>query len=356
MQYTVVGAGITGATLARLLAERGDKVQVIEKTDKIGGACYDELKEGLPVCQYTGHIFHTNNKKVWDFVLRFTEMTDYEHRVIAQFNNGPYYFLPINLVTASQVLGRSFTPQTFKDYIESMPNFGDSSFAARGITKIGEDLYKAFFHYYTQKHWGISPVDLPGFIFSRLPVRYNCDTCYFSDTYQGMPNKGYTTMISEMLEHSNIKVSFNREVDESYFSFGATTVIFTGSIDQYFKYKYGKLPYRSIRHKWINTDIGCATLNQTGKDVPWTRDICFNYFYPNIETKNFYTAREFAVPYDGTNERFYPIPLEDNIQLYNKYLNINTLERVYFAGRLGTYKYINMDEAVDKAMRLVKIL
>jgi UDP-galactopyranose mutase len=342
----IIGAGITGATIARILAEKGNKVLVIEKENHVGGACYDIIEDGLPITQFGGHIFHTNDEEVWKFVNRFTEFYPYEHRVIA-YDNNLFYTLPLNFLTLNQFGLKSI--ERAKEYFKNLNFVGDNNFEERAISTIGYLLYEKFFYHYTKKQWGMEPKELPAFIFSRLPVRLNMDTRYFSDKYQGMPKNGYTKMIENILDHPYIEVRLNEKYEGH-----DRNIIYTGNIDEYYNYKEGQLQYRSIYHKWVKEDddnYGSATINHVGPEDLFTRTITFNHFYPHIKTNKFVTAIEYARSYNiFGGEPLYPIPTKNNLDIYNNYKSIDN--DIIFAGRLGSYKYLNIDAAIKLAMNI----
>jgi UDP-galactopyranose mutase len=342
--YTIIGAGLTGATIARLLTDKGKKVIVIEKNPYVGGACHDRIIDKLPVCDYSGHIFHTNNEKVWSFVNRFSTFIPYEHRVVA-YRDNKYYPIPINLQTLNQLYG-IHTVKGAKEYINHFKNDKEDNFEEIAISRIGKDLYEKLFKDYTTKQWGIHPKNLPASIFSRLPVRYNLDTRYFSDRYQAMPIHGYTRLVENILGGIEVRLDETLEPDSIY-----DNVIYTGSIDEYYAYLYGKLNYRSSKYYWITEkedNFGGATVNYVSGEKPFTRTMTFNHFYPDIKNDYYVTAVEFP---DSDGIPLYPIPTEDNIKMYNKYKKIIT--KTIFAGRLGSYKYMNMDVAINDAMEVV---
>jgi UDP-galactopyranose mutase len=346
--YLIVGCGLTGATLARILTDKGKKVLIIDQNNYIGGACYTKIYDQLPVCQFGGHTFHTSNDRVWDFVNRFQKMIPYSHRIKARIGY-EYYSIPINMMTLNKIYG-FFSIGQAKLFFKQLPFVGDNNFEERAISTIGEELYKMFFYHYTKKQWNMEPKNLPAFIFSRLPVRYDFDDRYFHDYYQAQPEFGYTNLIENML--NRIEVKLNTPFDNSFKNYDK--LIYTGSIDKYFDYRCGKLGYRSIENEWhIGRDdnFGTATTNYCGPEVDFTRTVTFNHFYPHIQNSMYVTSKEKAI--DG-GIPFYPIPIKENLDMYNKYKEIPT--DTIFAGRLGGYKYINMDQAVKDAMELAEKL
>ena len=328
--YLIVGAGLTGATLARLLTDKGNRILVIDKNDFIGGACYDKIMYGIPVSQFGVHAFHTNYKEVWNFVNGFTDFSVYNYRVKANWWD-KYYSLPINLMILSQ-LGIASTPQQAQEYFKNLrPGKGDN-FEEVAINTIGEELYWKFFYYYTKKQWGVEPEELPAFIFNRLPIRYNLDDRYFSDQYQGMPIYGYSDLINNLLE--GIEVKLKTPFDKSFAHY--TKLIYCGSIDEYFDYRYGKLDYRSVEHEYIVSDednFGAAAIHYTSFGIKHTRIITFNHLYPNLVGDKFISVIETP---NSTGTPFYPVPTAKNIELYKQYTNIKT--ETILAGKIGGYK------------------
>jgi UDP-galactopyranose mutase len=348
--YVIVGAGISGATIARILADSGKRVSVFELENHVGGACYDIFQYGIPVCQFGCHVFHTKEEEVWNFVNRFSEFYPYELRVIAK-TNGELYPMPINLLTLREFGFQN--PRQAREYFRNLPFVGNKNFEEVAISSIGGHLYKKFFYEYTMKQWGIDPKNLPSSIFNRLPVRFGADTRYFSDPHQGMPRDGYTRMIENMLDHKNINLRLGEKYDKD-----GSRVIYTGSIDEYHKYKMGFLEYRSIAYKWeINDEdeYGSPLINYVSMEEDFTRIVTFNHFYPHKNASKFISAIEYPGSYsENCGKRLYPIPTEENLRLYEEYKVIES--KAIFAGRLGSYKYINMDVAVKNGIDLARSL
>jgi UDP-galactopyranose mutase len=346
--YLIVGAGLTGATLARLLTNRGKKVLVIDKNPYIGGACYDKMFDLLPVCQFGGHTFHTSNQKVWNFANKYSHFTNYVHVAKAKIDKD-FYSIPINLLTLNRLYGIN-SPAEAKEYFKNLPFVGDNNFEEKAISTIGSELYEKFFYWYTKKQWGMEPDLLPASIFSRLPVRFNLDDRYFTDFFQGQPEYGYTHWITNILKNIEVKL-------ETYFQKNlvqADKIIYCGNIDEFYNYRFGRLGYRSIQHEYVIEDednFGGVTINHTSNDSLYTRTVTFNYFYPHIKNNKYITIKETAI---SEGEPLYPIPTLDNKELYKKYKELNN--HIIFAGRMGGYEYINMDVAIVKAMNLVEEL
>lgn len=326
--FLIVGAGITGATIARLLTDAGKQCLVIDKRNHIGGNCYDEPHDDYYINKYGGHIFHTNSDEIWEFVNRYSEWLPYEHRVKAMYR-GKVYSLPPNKLTLQQLDLRNGQQHT-----EAV-------------------LRQTFFAGYSYKQWGMSIDELPNGILKRIPFRSDYDDRYFSDKYQAMPKMGYTAFIANMLNGIPVQLETGYTGD----SLGYRQVIYTGSLDALYMYEHGRLPYRSLSWKteFLKEGIGCATLNYTDYMPAFTRKMEWQYF-GNRQKKRDRTAvtTEYPQAWDGTNIRMYPINTERNNALHKKYADMAKADGLLFAGRLATYRYLNMDQAIGNGMALVK--
>jgi UDP-galactopyranose mutase len=356
--YLVVGCGLSGVTCARLLAEKEKRVLVVEKRDHIGGNVYDEYNEyGILIHKYGPHIFHTKFKEVWDYLSRFTKWRNYQHRVLA-FVNGSLVPLPINLDTINILYGmnldtfglRTFFEQVRKRDIE-IKNAKDMV-----INKVGEDLYNLFFKNYTKKQWDLYPDELEPEVTARIPVRDNRDDRYFADQYQGIPLYGYTCMVKNMLAHENISVLLNTDYKKIIGEVKFERLIYTGPLDYYFEYKFGKLPYRSIVFEEETLDLenfqSVGTVNYPN-DYDFTRITEFKHLTGQKSAKTT-IVKEYAT---ASGEPYYPIPQKKYLDILNLYQNEQAgLENVYFTGRLAKYKYANMDAVVKEAVELVASL
>jgi UDP-galactopyranose mutase len=329
--YLIVGAGLFGATAARVLADAGKSVLVIEKRSHVAGNCFDENWGGCYVNKYGGHIFHTNSRRIWDFLGRFTEWRSYEHRVKAHFK-GKVYSLPPNLATFDQ-LGIKPGPAA-DEVIRSM-----------------------FFTGYTSKQWG-RPIDqVPESVIKRIPIRRNYDDRYFSDRYQAMPDQGYTRMVERMLDAIPVQLGVDFLGDVDYWRQQARRVIYSGPVDALFGYELGRLEYRSLRHVTERVEIddyqGCATMNYTDIDVPWTRILEWKHFGWRKEPRG-ETVITMEYPSDE-GDPYYPIEDEHNTALYARYAERAGQERwLRVGGRLGSYKYYNMDQVVAQAIAVAE--
>ena len=328
IDYLIVGAGLTGATLAQQLHAAGKTVRVIDKRAHIGGNCYTTTRAGIIMSLYGGHVFHTNSARIWKYVNRFTDWQQYEHRVKAHYRGNVYSFPP-NLMTYQQI-GIKFGPGT--------------EHAMRHM----------FFEGYTEKQWGRSIADVPESVLARIPMRGDWDDRYFSDRWQGLPEGGYTPMIAAMLEGVDVDLETPYSLDKNY---NARTVIYTGPIDALLGYSLGRLEYRSLRfeHALISEyNQGCATMNYTEADVPYTRIMQWSYWWRNAKHIGLITT-EYPAEYTGNNEPYYPIETEYNREMYAAYARMLPGNLVP-AGRLGTYRYLNMDQAIGGALALAERL
>ncbi len=361
----VVGCGFSGATIARKLAEEFDeKVVIIDAKDHIAGNAYDYRDEnGIMIHKYGSHIFHTNFENVWAFLNRFSSFNTYMHKVVALID-GVETNIPFNLRTLYDVFPHSMAErlenkllQSFK-YNQKVPILEFQKQEDEDLKFLSNYVYEKVFLHYTSKQWGTSPQDVDGAVTARVPVYISCDPRYFQDKYQGIPLEGYTNLVQKMLSHSNIEVRLNtsyKDVTENY-----DRVFYTGSIDEFFDYKYGKLPYRSVNFKLEKYHTEYYQKNAVVNypvNYDFTRVHEYKYYLNDVSD---YTviAKEYSEAFElGKNERYYPIPDEKNVVLYNQYLNeAKKYPQVYFLGRLGDYKYYDMDNAVYRALELFERL
>lgn len=359
--YLCVGAGFSGAVIARELSEKGHTVHVIDERSHIAGNCHTERDEktGIQIHRYGPHIFHTDDQQVWDYINRFTVMMPYVNRVKATYK-GKVYSLPINLHTINQFFGTCMSPAEAKDFIA---NLGDKSitdpqtFEEQALAFLGNDLYQAFFRGYTLKQWGMEPTELPASILKRLPVRFNYDDNYFNHRFQGMPKNGYTEIIEKILDHPNIQVSLGttfESVDRSEYQH----IFYSGPLDRYFQYAHGRLGYRTLEFREIRATgdyQGTAVMNYSDLDVPYTRITEHKYFTP-WETHEDTVCFEEHSSLAGENDiPYYPIRLVNEKALLDQYQALASQElQVTFVGRLGTYRYLDMDVTIREALDLAK--
>lgn len=355
--YLVVGAGLFGATFAHMMHNAGKKVIVIEKESKVGGMCSTEYKNGIHIHEYGPHIFHTNNKKVWDFITTFDTFLPFTNQPLANYK-GKLYNLPFNMNTFRQLFGVR-TPAEAREAINStkISKNGDS-IESYALNTVGSTIYNYFIKEYTEKQWGRKCNELPAEIIKRIPLKFTYNNNYFNDLYQGIPQHGYTELIKNMLD--GIEIYYNISYKEFCFkcsNIKCQKIIYTGPIDEYFDYKLGELEYRSLdfKHYWVDDKYsqGNAVINYTSNDVSYTRSIEHKYFY-NEESVDGTTliTYEYPLMYEGKNKPFYPINNQKNNDLYKKYIAMGSAENIYFCGRLGSYRYINMDRTVEDAIKL----
>ncbi|MEN4910184.1 UDP-galactopyranose mutase [Erwinia amylovora] len=353
----IVGAGFSGVVIARKLAENGHKIRVIDRRNHIAGNCYDarDKETNVMVHTYGPHIFHTDNKEVWDFINQFTNMMPYINRVKATYN-GKVFSLPINLHTINQFFNKTCSPDEARKLIESK---GDSSiespvtFEQQALRFVGKELYEAFFKGYTIKQWGMEPSELPASILKRLPVRFNYDDNYFNHKYQGMPEKGYTEMIENMAQHPNItielNVDYNNEERSSY-----DHIFYSGPLDAFYNNQFGRLGYRTLDFERFSYDgdyQGCAVMNYSEQDVPYTRITEHKYFSPWEAHEKSICYKEFSRSCEESDIPYYPIRQMGEMKILHKYLDLAEKEKnITFVGRLGTYRYLDMDVTIAEAL------
>lgn len=357
--YLIVGAGFAGSVLAERLASEGNKkILVIDKRNHIAGNAYDHYNdEGILVHKYGPHIFHTNSSGVFDYLSQFTEWRNYQHRVLASLD-GQMVPMPINLTTINTLYGLNLTSDEVEVFFETRAEKVSPVLTSEDVVvnKIGRELYEKFFRGYTRKQWNLDPSELDASVTARVPTRSNKDDRYFTDNYQAMPLNGYTRMFEQMLLHPNISVLLNTDYKDIVKEISFKKLIYTGPIDEYFDYCYGKLPYRSIKFKFETLDKNnfqpVGTVNYPN-DYAFTRITEFKHLTGQVHNK---TSVVYEFP-TAEGDPYYPIPRPENAALYKKYqLLSETVPDVIFAGRLGTYKYYNMDQVVAQALAIFKKL
>ena len=354
--YLIIGAGFAGSVMAERLATQLDKkVLIVEKRPHIGGNAYDEYDEhGILVHRYGPHIFHTNSKKVFDYLSQFTEWIPYEHKVLAKLD-GKLYPIPINRITLNKLYNLEF--QTDKDVEEFYKKVREKRYPIKNsediiVNQVGTDLFEKFFKHYTKKQWNLEPKELSASVCGRIPVRTNDDCRYFTDKYQFMPKDGYTKMFERILSHKNIEVVLNTDYKKITNDIKFNKLIYTGPIDYFFDYEFGKLPYRSIRFEYRNFDMEyyqtTAQVNYVNHSEEYTRVVEHKYL-SGQRAKD--TTVSFEYP-QSDGEPFYPIPTEKNRQIYLKYSNqAKNLQNVQFVGRLAEYQYYNMDQVIANTLK-----
>jgi UDP-galactopyranose mutase len=355
--YLIVGAGFAGSVLAeRLASQAGKKVLIIDKRTHIAGNAYDYYNEdGILIHKYGPHIFHTNSKDVFEYLSEFTEWRPYEHRVLASVD-GQLVPIPINLTTINQLYGLSLNSSQVEEFFASKAEKVTQVKTSEDVvvSKVGRELYEKFFRGYTRKQWDLDPSELDASVTARVPTRVNKDDRYFTDTYQAMPLHGYTAMFQKMLSHPNIKVMLNTDYKEVIDIIPHKQLIYTGPIDAYFDYCYGKLPYRSLEFKFETIDKELfqptGTVNYPNEQL-YTRITDFKYLTGQTHPK---TAIVYEFP-RAEGDPYYPVPRPENAEVYKKYQQLAaTMTNTYFVGRLATYKYYNMDQVVAQALTTFK--
>ena len=362
--YLVVGAGLFGATFAYEAAKRGKRVKVIEKRDHIAGNIYTKEVDGIQVHQYGAHIFHTSNKEVWDYVNRFAEFNRYTNSPVANYK-GQMYNLPFNMNTFSQMWGVRTPAEAMakiNEQRQEMAGKEPQNLEEQAISLIGRDIYEKLIKGYTEKQWGQKATELPAFIIRRLPVRLVYDNNYFNDTYQGIPIGGYTQIVEKMLDSDLIDVEtgvdFFDKKDEYLKDY--PKIVFTGMIDQFFDYQLGELQYRSLRFETEEKNVGNyqgnAVINYTDAETPYTRIIEHKHFeFGKGDKDKTVITREYPADWHRGDEPYYPINNQRNNELYKQYAKLASEEanNVIFGGRLGQYRYYNMDQVLHAALTAV---
>lgn len=356
--FLIIGCGFAGATFANLAAVNGFTSHIIDQRNHIGGNSYsyEDQESGVEVHKYGPHIFHTNSAKVWNYLNQFTRFNNYVNRVKA-LSNGMVYPMPINLFTINQFFGESFNPQQAEDFIgrirQKIP--APKNFEEHILSTLGEDLYKAFFKNYTQKHWGVHPREIPISTAKRLPIRFNYNDNYFNDIYQGIPEEGYTVVFERMLKHENIAVKLDSSFDEYRHNWREKYdyLIYTGSMDEYFDYTAGFLPYRTLTFKPIRgKDIqGTAVMNYTDMSKPFTRIHEHKWFTPEKEFRSSIAFEEYPSFTDSRKNPIYPIHNAQSQGMLKVYSKLGKEEKnVIFLGRLAEFRYYDMHQVVASSM------
>lgn len=359
--YLIVGSGLFGSIFAYEASKRGKKCLVIEKRNHIGGNIYCENVHGINVHKYGAHIFHTSNKEVWEYINRFAEFNNYINSPVAVYKD-ELYNLPFNMNTFSKMWGIK-TPAEAKAIIEEQKAQyhieNPKNLEEQALSLVGKDVYEKLVKGYTEKQWGRSCTELPSFIIKRLPVRYTYDNNYFNDRYQGIPIGGYTKIIEKMLDGIDVLLETSFEDYKSKNDISDMKIIYTGNIDEYFGYKYGALQYRTVRFETEylpDTDNyqGNAVVNYTEREVPYTRIIEHKHFEFGTG-EGTVISREYSSEWSVGIEPYYPINNDENNALYQKYEELARGEKnVIFGGRLGKYKYYDMDKVIESALEAVK--
>jgi UDP-galactopyranose mutase len=359
-KIAIIGAGFSGAVIARELSEAGHSVSIIESREHIGGNSYSyvDSESGITVHKYGPHIFHTDNERVWEYVTHFCTMMPYTNRVKSTVA-GKVYSLPINLHTINQFFDKAMSPTEAREFVATLsdPSIGQpANFEEQALKFLGRGLYEAFFKGYTIKQWGVDPKSLPASILKRLPVRFNYDDNYFAHKFQGMPRDGYTAIIAAMIDHPNITVhlesNFDRSMKEHY-----DHVFYSGPIDAYFDYELGRLGYRTLDFKMgrMEGDFqGCAVMNYGDVDVPYTRISEHKHFTPWESHEQTLYFEEYSRLCSENDTPYYPIRQTQEQAMLQQYVQKAQKENnITFVGRLGTYRYLDMDVTIKEALDVV---
>lgn len=357
--YLIVGAGLFGATMAYCLTRKGKRCLVIDKRPHIGGNVYTESLRGINVHTYGAHIFHTSDRRVWDFVHRFAEFNRYTNSPLANYR-GRLFNLPFNMNTFYQMWGVT-TPEQAARVIEAQREAAcvenPRNLEEQAISLVGKDIYETLVKGYTEKQWGRKATELPAFIIRRLPIRFTFDNNYFNDIYQGIPIGGYTPMVERMLSGIEVRTGVDYFEDRSSFDAMAERIIYTGEIDRYFDYRFGRLAYRVVRFETevlegVSNYQGNAVVNYTDSETPYTRIIEHKHFDFGQQPDTVVT-REYPKEWEPGDEPYYPVNDERNNRLYAQYKALaERQERTLFGGRLGTYAYYDMHQVIKQALDL----
>jgi UDP-galactopyranose mutase len=360
----VVGAGFSGAVIARELAEKIEaKILVIDERAHVAGNCHTErdAETGVMLHKYGAHIFHTEREDVWNYVRRFSEFGPYHHRVRASISRG-VFGLPLNLMTINHFFGKRFSPVEAQAFVASLadPTIGEpQNFEEQALKFVGRELYEAFFYGYTKKQWGCEPRELSASLLKRLPVRFNYDDSYFGDRFQGIPVDGYTAIIERLLTHENIEVKLNTPW-RSGMGDEFAHVVFTGPLDCYYDFRFGRLGYRTVfwdRATHQGDYQGASVMNYPGADVPFTRLVEHKHFAPWEKHEKTVVFTEFSKETAATDIPYYPKRLATDKTLLDQYLALARNEStVSFVGRLGTYRYLDMHQVVAESLDFAPLL
>ena len=357
--YLIVGAGLFGSVFAHEAKKLGKKCLVVERRNHIGGNVYCEQKDGINIHKYGAHIFHTSNKKVWDYINQFAEFNNYINTPVANYKD-EIYNLPFNMNTFSKIWGIR-TPQEAEQIIKEQRKVitaEPQNLEEQAISLVGIDIYTKLIKGYTEKQWGRKCTELPAFIIKRLPVRYTYDNNYFNDRYQGIPIGGYNQIIEKLLDEVDVELNCDFNICFDKDQKIAEKVIYTGAIDEYFNYGLGHLEYRGLKFETERKDQenyqGVAVMNYTDSETPYTRIIEHKHFEYGKQQLT-YITKEYSQEWQPGEEAYYPVNDEKNQQLYAKYKAMADKEtNIIFGGRLGEYKYYDMDEVIESALNLAE--
>jgi len=355
--YLIIGSGLFGSICARELTDKGHKCIVIEKRNHIGGNCYTDNIDNINVHTYGPHIFHTSNEKVWKYINRFAKFNNFINKPKVSYKEKIYSF-PINLMTLYQLFGTK-TPDEARTKLNTLKIVNDNptNLEEYILSQVGHEIYEIFIKGYTSKQWNITPDKLPADIIKRLPIRYTYDENYFFDTYQGIPIGGYTPIFKKLLEGIEVKLNTDYFFDRHYWNSISTKMIYTGELDKFYEYKFGKLNYRSLKFEHQSLNIpdfqGNAIINYTDNKIPYTRKIEHKHFEFGKQPNTIITT-EYPADYTGENEPYYPINDITNNNIYEQYKILTKSEKnVIFGGRLAEYKYYDMHHVIESALNII---
>ena len=358
--YVIVGGGLFAGVFAYAATMKGKRCLVVEKRPNLGGNIYCEDIEGINVHKYGAHIFHTSNKKVWDFVNSLVSFNRYTNSPIANYK-GEIYNMPFNMNTFSKMWSDVITPEQAKARIEEQRakiTGEPKNLEEQAISLVGEDIYKKLVKGYTEKQWGRDCSELPAFIINRLPVRYTYDNNYFNDLYQGIPIGGYNLLIDALFKGCDVELNTDYNENRERFNAMGDKILYTGTLDSFYNYRFGKLEYRSLKFETEVLDMdnyqGVAVVNYTDRETPFTRIIEHKHFEFGTQEKTVIT-REYPTTWEEGMEPYYPINDDKNHEIYTKYAEMAAAEeKVIFGGRLAEYKYYDMDKVIESAFSLIE--
>ena len=361
MIIAFAGAGLSCAVIARELSEHGHQCEIFEQRSHLAGNCFTKRDEetNILIHEYGPHIFHTNDEEVWRYVNKFSVFRSYTNRVKAQ-TNGLIYSLPINLHTINQFFGKNLNPEGAKNFISKISDKTinePKNFEEQALKFVGRELYEAFFKHYTQKQWGRHPTEIPAEILKRLPIRFNYDDNYYNHIYQGMPINGYTNLVENILDHPLISVHLNAKLEPNDMT-GFAHVFYSGPLDEYFNYQFGVLPYRTLdfsKQKSQGDFQGCAVMNYCDGSESHTRIAEHKYFAPWESHDSTVYVKEFSREFQIGDIPYYPVHLAGDNKITDQYLSLATKQKkVSFVGRLGTFRYMDMDQTIRSSLDISK--
>lgn len=358
--YIIVGSGFFGAICAYELIKQDKKVLVLEKRDHIGGNCYTEKWDGIHIHKYGPHIFHTSNMEIWNWINQFTEFNNFSTRPIANYN-GEIYSLPFNMWTFNKLWGVT-TPLEAKEHINADKVYyaHPKNLEEQALSTVGKTVYEKLIKHYVSKQWRKDSSELPASIIKRLPVRFTYDNNYYYDTYQGIPIGGYTRIFDQLLDGCEVKLNIDYFDDYHHWNQLGEKLIYTGPIDKFFNYKFGRLEYKTLNFEFTHLPIedyqGVFMVSYTDPDTPFTRIIEHKHF-EQTNAKTTWISKEYPVPFLKDSEPYYPVNDEHNNNIYRKYKELADRQpRIFFGGRLAEYKYYDMHQVIESALNFTKQL